>query len=273
MKTRLITGIVLALVFVPLFILGGIPLNIMLLLLTLGAVYELHKMFNQEVEINKIIMIIEMVLAGGLYYMLQFFSDTTYLMEWILVVIIATTVVTGLVIVFYEDFKVTKVGRLLLTIFYPAIGFWAIFTLREYGLMDIGFLFLITIATDIFAYIIGVNFGKHRLAVKISPKKSIEGSIGGTFFAIILTFIYMWYAAGDGLIAGFKFNAISIIGIIFLLSIIGQIGDLIASKLKRLYGVKDFSNLFPGHGGIMDRFDSAIYAAMVLILISKIVGM
>ncbi len=271
MKTRLITGIVLALVFVPLFILGGISLNIMLLLLTLGASYELFKMFNREVELNKLHMLVEMVLAGGLYFILLFFTSVNDIVDWIILVILTLTIALGMIIVFSENFKVNKMLKLLIPIFYPAIGFSAIFALREFHLQDIGFLFMITIVTDIFAYIVGINFGKHRLAVKISPKKSVEGSIGGTFFAIVFTIIYVYLLKVDT-IAGIELNILIIIGLVFVLSVIGQIGDLVASKLKRLYGIKDFSNLFPGHGGIMDRFDSAIYAAMVLILISKIVG-
>jgi len=126
--------------------------------------------------------------------------------------------------------------------------------------------------TDIFAYIVGVNFGKTRLAVKISPKKSVEGSIGGTVFAVIFTMIYVWGFKMDS-IANIELNIGISIGLIIFLSVIGQIGDLVASKFKRDFGVKDYSNIFPGHGGVMDRFDSVIFAGMVLVFISEVVGL
>jgi len=131
---------------------------------------------------------------------------------------------------------------------------------------------MITIFTDVFAYIFGINFGKHRLAVKISPKKSIEGSIGGTVSALLLTLLYI-YLLDINEVGEINLNIwISILLIVFI-SIVGQIGDLIASKLKRGNNIKDFSQLFPGHGGVMDRFDSVIFAGITLVLISKVVGL
>ena len=272
MKTRVITGAILAIVFIPLFVLGGIPLNIALGLLTLGASFELFRMYNT----NKLpigIMIVEMLLGLWMYVVIQSYYDGGYFtLEWVFFSIIFILVVGALVSVFCEKFTASNFGELFVTVLYPSLGFGAIYALRSLDIHNIGFLFAITIFTDVFAYIVGVNFGKHRLAVKISPKKSIEGSIGGTAFAVILTMIY---------IAIFKVQFIgnieltifiSIILIVFI-SIMGQIGDLVASKLKRCYEIKDYSQLFPGHGGVMDRFDSAIFAGMVLMLVSKVVGL
>jgi phosphatidate cytidylyltransferase len=173
-------------------------------------------------------------------------------------------------LVFKDAFKGDNFGQLLVAVFYPAIGFGALAWLRNYGIYSIGFLFIITIMTDVFAYIVGIKFGKHRLAIKISPKKSIEGSIGGTSFALIFTLIYI-YILDFNQLAEIQLDILTSISLIIFISIVGQIGDLIASKLKRGYGIKDFSNLFPGHGGVMDRFDSTIFAAMVILLISKAV--
>jgi len=179
-------------------------------------------------------------------------------------------VIGALFLVFVERFSASNFGEMLVTILYPAIGFGALYALRSIDLYNLGFLFMITIFTDIFAYAVGVRFGKHRLAVKISPKKSIEGSIGGTVFATIITLVYLqvFNVTHIGVIEMNLF--VSIILIVFT-SIMGQIGDLVASKMKRSFEIKDFSNIFPGHGGVMDRFDSTIFAAMVLMLVSKVV--
>jgi len=111
--------------------------------------------------------------------------------------------------------------------------------------------------TDIFAFLVGQKFGKHKFS-KISPKKSIEGCIGGVLGAVIITLIYTIII---NLVLGLNINYLFIGLIAVLLSLIGQIGDLSASSIKRYVGIKDFSNLIPGHGGMLDRIDSLIFIA------------
>ena len=269
MKTRMITGISLAVVLVPLFVIGGIALNIAILLLTIGASYELFKMFNKKADLPKYLMVIEVLLGGLTYYMIQSYYQGAAL-EYAFLLIVALLVIGALLLVFIDKFGANNFAEMLVTILYPAMGFGALYALRSIDLYNLGFLFVITIFTDIFAYAVGVKFGKHRLAVKISPKKSIEGSIGGTVFATIITLVYLqvFDVTHIGVIEMNIF--VSIILIVFI-SVMGQIGDLVASKMKRSFEIKDYSNIFPGHGGVMDRFDSAIFAAMVLMLVSKVV--
>lgn len=125
------------------------------------------------------------------------------------------------------------------------------------GKYYIWYLFLATWGSDAFAYLIGVKFGKHKYS-KISPKKSVEGAIAGIVSGVCLmliaTIIFNNYFD-----LGINYIYIAFIGL--LLTVIGQIGDLVASSIKRSVNVKDFSNLLPGHGGIVDRFDSVIFAA------------
>ena len=110
--------------------------------------------------------------------------------------------------------------------------------------------FIIAFSTDTFAYFVGSSIGKHKLIPKVSPNKSIEGSIGGVLGCLILTLIYFKYIN----------LPISIVAVLFIIvaSISGQVGDLIASKIKRVTGIKDYAKILPGHGGILDRFDSTI---------------
>ena len=125
--------------------------------------------------------------------------------------------------------------------------------------------------TDIFAYFTGVFFGKHKLIESVSPKKTIEGSIGGTLFCA-LGFVVMGIVANSfGCNANFVFLAIG--GVI--ISVISQIGDLIMSVIKRHYGVKDYGRLFPGHGGMLDRLDSILavsFALSALCMFSELVN-
>ena len=111
--------------------------------------------------------------------------------------------------------------------------------------------------TDIFAYFIGKHFGKHKFS-KVSPKKSIEGCIAGTVGAILLMLLYT-YVANTFWGMNYSYGFIAMISVI--LSLIGQIGDFAASSIKRYVDIKDFSNLIPGHGGMLDRIDSLIFLA------------
>ena len=110
---------------------------------------------------------------------------------------------------------------------------------------------------DIFAYFTGRLFGRHKLIPKISPNKTVEGSIGGTFFCTVICTVY-----GILLKNVFALSALlpvwtfAVGGI--LISLVSQLGDLTASAIKRQHGIKDYGRIFPGHGGVMDRFDSVI---------------
>ncbi len=125
----------------------------------------------------------------------------------------------------------------------------------ENGKLLVWFIIIAAWGTDIFAYIVGKTMGKHKFS-KISPNKSIEGCIGGIIGATVLALIYTLVI---NTYLGMNINYLCIGGISILLSIIGQIGDFSASSIKRYVGIKDFSNLLPGHGGMLDRIDSLIF--------------
>lgn len=127
----------------------------------------------------------------------------------------------------------------------------------EKGEFYIWYTILAAWGTDVCAYAVGRRIGKHKFS-KISPNKSIEGCISGTLGAIILSIIYTIVL---NKYFNFNINYLIIAGISLLLSLVGQIGDFSASSIKRFSGVKDFSNLIPGHGGMLDRFDSLIFIA------------
>ena len=123
---------------------------------------------------------------------------------------------------------------------------------------------MITILTDTFAYIGGRLFGKHKLIESVSPNKTIEGSVIGSFIGTILptAFYVFMINPGESIVIAFI--------ITLILSIIGQLGDLVFSSIKRYYDIKDYSNIMPGHGGILDRLDSIIFVIMGYIVILSI---
>ncbi len=273
MKQRTITGIVLALVLVPAFYIGGLFLNLVILLMTLGATYELLKMFSVKNDIDNGIKVLFMILSGLLYHTIRSYYDAPleFKLEWVFMTIVLVVFIGSFLLVLSPKFSVDNFGQVLVSVLYPALGFGAVYGIRSAGVYNIGFVFVITICTDIFAYVVGVRFGKHRLAEHISPKKSIEGSLGGTSIALIITMLYLWVFNMDSVLS-IELNIIFSILLIILISIMGQVGDLVASKMKRNYGIKDFSNLFPGHGGVLDRFDSLVFTAMVLMLLNEFIG-
>lgn len=137
----------------------------------------------------------------------------------------------------------------------------------ENGKFFIWYIIIIAWGTDIFAYLVGKTMGKHKFS-KISPNKSLEGCLGGLIEAVILAMLYTYCI---NKLAGLQISYIYILNVSLLLSIIGQFGDFAASSIKRHVGIKDFSEIIPGHGGILDRMDSLIFIApfayMLLILL------
>jgi len=150
---------------------------------------------------------------------------------------------------------------------YVTSGFSALSAIRyiPLGGYCIALIFFASWICDTFAYLFGSRFGKHKLIPEISPKKSVEGAIAGVISSALVFALY-------GLIVDLATDAISVNYIVLVvsglvLSVVSQFGDLIASLIKREHGIKDYGRIFPGHGGVMDRFDSMLAVAMPLLLI------
>ena len=179
---------------------------------------------------------------------------------------VATLSVPTILIILFAQVVATDMKTSFKDIAYTFIGilyivFFTLFVALIDGMKDgkilIWYAILASWGTDIFAYFIGKYFGKHKFS-KVSPKKSIEGCIAGTLGAVILMLIYTYIA---NTFWGMNYSYFYIAGISIILSLIGQIGDFAASSIKRYVGIKDFSNLIPGHGGMLDRIDSLIFLA------------
>lgn len=148
-----------------------------------------------------------------------------------------------------------------------AMGLHMIYQLRlTYGVEYLIILALATFGTDTGAYFAGMMFGKHKLNPRLSPKKTIEGSIGGMLFGTVLSVAYGAYIQVN-------IPLTLLIAVCLILTITGQIGDLTFSSIKRTFEVKDYSQLLPGHGGVLDRFDSILFNAMVFGLLLHFIAM
>lgn len=176
-----------------------------------------------------------------------------------------------------EKLNLDKVCTTFVTIVYIAICFSCLIRLRYVTTVPgtnsgeiIGqyFYLLVFVAawvTDTFAYFTGILLGKHKLCPKISPKKTVEGSIGGAAFCVIAFMIYG--LAVSKINPDFVPNYVGLAFVGLFMSVLSQLGDLLASVIKRTYGVKDYGKLFPGHGGVLDRFDSVLITAPFLLLL------
>ena len=159
-----------------------------------------------------------------------------------------------------KDVSYTFLGIGYITLF---IMFLNLISCMDNGKIYLGYTLAVAWSTDVFAYLIGIKYGKHKFS-KVSPKKSIEGCIAGIIGAIIFTIIYVLVIKRFTYI---NYPYWAIVVVTFILSIISQIGDFVASSIKRFADVKDYGNLLPGHGGMLDRIDSLIFIAPFLYII------
>ena len=162
-----------------------------------------------------------------------------------------------------KDIAITFFGICYIPLF---IMFLPLINGMENGKILIWYVFACAWGTDVFAYIVGKTIGKHKFS-QVSPNKSIEGCIGGIIGAVAISLLFT-YAFNT--LFEMNFSYLVIIGISICLSIVGQIGDFAASSIKRYVGIKDFSNLIPGHGGMLDRIDSVIFIAPFAYMLLKL---
>ncbi len=278
MKLRIITGLILILILAPLIAIEILFVEI-LFQVVMGvfvgaAALELLKMFEAEkkysIVIKSIIVFCALLLYGSVVLMI-YTSEDSYNFAPVLSALLINLIILLTTSVF-ADFDGRDVIKGSFSMLYAGIGISALVLLKNINVDFIIYLFLITSMTDIFAYFGGVCFGKHKMAPTISPKKTWEGAIIGSIcgtaaassFALFLGInnasIFSEVLSFDGALL-----IVFVIAITAIATVLGQIGDLVASKLKRTYEIKDFGNIFPGHGGVLDRFDSAIFVSMFLL--------
>lgn len=225
---------------------GGILLSTSILIISILGLFEIYHAL-ENVEIKPIYTV------GILATILIYISNLTSTIDLDFVMAI-TVLILMIIFLFQQNYSLQDIALTFLSIVYIPFLLFHIYYLE--GTYYIWLVFIIGFGTDTFAYIIGSLFGKHKLYEKVSPNKSIEGAIGGILGSTILVVIF---ALVFNLSPIFHLIIISIIASIF-----SQMGDLVASKIKRFAKLKDYGKLMLGHGGIMDRFDSIIFAAPVI---------
>lgn len=292
MKKRVITATILCTVLLPVLFFGSYFMIALVMFLSFMGVYELIKMYNNKHKINNIYHIllpaITSVLTGVIS--LGFLLDKEVILFIGLPLIVVFFVGILIASMFDKSVNMTDAFSMIGFILYGGLSFsllaglrfvrmvsydsWKIslgtfYDVNMLGLVLIGYGLIVSFATDTGAQLGGLFFGKHKLCPTISPKKTIEGALSGLLVGATLgtILLFVFELIGDFRIFGIKewyFNIPVIFGISLVLSCFGQIGDLVASKIKREHDIKDFGNIFPGHGGVLDRFDSVIFVNVVL---------
>lgn len=256
MKQRIITAILALIIFLPFVIYGDWPFVIFVYFLATIGLYELIKM--RKTNFNSIP---GFLAIGMLWVVLSQFNED--IIPFIMLSKVDITMLFVMLILTYtvlskNKFNFGDAGFVLLATIYVGMGFYFLIETRTAGLNYIFYVLFVIWATDTGAYFVGRSLGKMKLWPEISPNKTIEGAIGGILTACIVGVVFqLIYPFVD-------FSMFHVIGVTVLVSIFGQIGDLVESAFKRHYGVKDSGNMLPGHGGILDRLDSLIFVLPLL---------
>lgn len=259
-KTRLISGIVLVVIALATIISGSWILFFTLLAVSLIGMRELYKVMRVS---DEHVTVLELVgyLGAVLYYIAMKADFGNY---GTMAIIISMILILFVYVFGYPKYHAEQVMTAFFGVVYVAVMLSFIYLTRSLpdGKFLVWLIFLCSWGCDTCAYCVGMLIGKHKMAPVLSPKKSIEGAVGGVAGAALLGVIYA--AATQGKMA--EYALICAVG-----ALISMVGDLAASAIKRNQNIKDYGKLIPGHGGILDRFDSVIITAPVIYYLAKMI--
>jgi len=268
MKQRIISAVVALAIVIPIIIIGGNIYNLTVVLIALFGTKELIDMVDNKerfpltIEIFSYIGLVAFLLINIISNNVNSFSLN---IDYSIVSIILIFLLVPLIL-YHNSKKYNIKDALYLVgiIFFLGMAFNLLILVRGYDIKYLILILLITIVTDTYAFITGMLIGRHKLTASPSPNKSLEGIIGGTIIGTLVGTIFYYVVISSSI------NLLVLILSIAFLSIIGQAGDLVFSSIKRYYGKKDFSNIMPGHGGILDRLDSIIFVLLAFVLFINI---
>lgn len=262
MKTRVLSAILIVALFIPFLIIGDIPFAIFMSILSAAGLYELFRVRESKKPFPLLLKLIGYVIVVA--FCLNNFSSIDFRYNFDYRVMAAIIFIFISPMIFINDTKKFNLNDALFligSVLFLGLSFNLIIITRNYDISYIIYLLLVTTITDTFALFTGKLIGKNKLCPKISPNKTIEGFVGGVLMGtFVATAFYNTVIS----------SSVSLVLVIFLtmiLCLVGQLGDLVFSSIKRYYDVKDFSNLIPGHGGILDRFDSLIFVTLAFIIL------
>ena len=261
--TRLMSSAILVVLALLFILTGGYLLAAVLLFLALTAFHELMKACKLTGKAGKTDRLEVICYAGIIiYYLLMVFSKEREYLFLMLIVMLAAFMF--LYVFAFPSYRAEQIMCAFFCVAYAPVMLSFIYLVRElpHGIYTVWMIFISSWICDTCAYAVGMMFGKHKLAPVLSPKKSIEGAIGGIVGSAVVGALYAHFVV-ESVISDqnvlWAFVLISAVG-----AVISQVGDLAASAIKRNHEIKDYGKLIPGHGGVMDRFDSVIFTAPMI---------
>lgn len=261
MIQRIVTAAVALIIFVPFVLYGEWPFMLLIYLMATIGFFELINM-DKSNRFNLPVITSVLALWAVLYPVMD--EEIPYIqLTKMDIVIILSMLLCIYTVLLKNRFTFQTAGFYLMSLAYIGIGFYFFMHIRSVGLQYLLYALFIVWATDTGAYFFGRSLGKRKLMPAISPKKTVEGALGGVLCACIVAIVFQ-------LVKPFSVSLISMIGITILASMVGQLGDLVESAFKRHFGVKDSGAILPGHGGILDRFDSLLFVLPFLYVIGFI---
>lgn len=251
---RLISGIILTVLAIIVLYLGGIFLHASMLAISLVGMYELYRVL----KIEKNALGIVGYLTAIAYYLLLWFDGPQNAM---IVMIAALMILMGIYVFTFPKCKTEEVCAAFFGIFYVAVMLSYLCQVRKMadGIYLVWLVVISSWGCDTCAYCAGVTMGKHKMAPTLSPKKTVEGAVGGAVGAMLLGCLFAFVFGRYLTELGNPYLACG--GACLIAALISQVGDLAASAIKRNHNIKDYGNVIPGHGGILDRFDSTLFTA------------
>ena len=266
MKTRIASGAVLMVLALAFILTGGNLLGIVCAVLSMVAFRELEHACKVEKE-GKIGSLEIAGYAGiALYYLIMVFAKDFSL--GLAAMVFAFMAMMFLYVFRFPHYQSQQVMNSFFNVFYACVPFSFVYLTRELenGIYLVWLIFISSWICDTCAYFVGVTLGKHKMAPVLSPKKSIEGAIGGIVGSMLVGALF----AGIFLLP--VTGEVSVLWLVAMISgvgaVISQVGDLAASAIKRNHEIKDYGKLIPGHGGVMDRFDSVLFTAPIIYYLS-----
>ncbi|WP_062105046.1 phosphatidate cytidylyltransferase [Bacillus niameyensis] len=248
MKQRIITASILIAIFLPIAIWGGIPFSVLAFIMATIGLYEFFQM--RKLSIFSFHGIVALLLLWTLLLPESVIVDIG--MTKMKLVFVAVLLFLSYTVIVKNHISFEQVGVTLFSVLYVGMGFYYMIQTRDAGIVYLFYALFVVWMTDSGAYFVGRKLGKRKLWPDISPNKTIGGFIGGIISALVVAGVFAVFT-------NIQIPVMKLFIITILLSIFGQLGDLAESALKRHFGVKDSGNLFPGHGGILDRCDSWLF--------------
>lgn len=256
MKQRTISAVILLIILIGCLL---VSTKLFGILMMIAAILGFNEFFDIKYENNKKYRVIKIL--GIISLILIALNNTFYKIE-MNITILLPLLILSMPIVFYNDSKFYNINDALYVmgiVYFLGLSFGNIIYLMDTNITKCIFIFIIAFITDTYAYIGGSLIGRHKLTT-ISPKKTVEGSLIGTLMGVLFGSVYYYNMVGG-------VTRLQVVVLCLFLTLLSEVGDLMFSSIKRYFNKKDYSNLIPGHGGILDRFDSVIYVSLGLSLV------